>query len=97
MGFSEFRSLRNFAMLSSITLGTALVVDIALFPAGAHARHQASLINQVKSHLYDDTVYFFIINQSGVEDKVFNRRQRSFIQTKPKTSDQLAFRTALFW
>ena len=33
MGFSEFRSLRNFAMLSSITLGTALVVDIALFPA----------------------------------------------------------------
>jgi len=33
MGFSEFRSLRNFAMLSSITLGTALIVDIALFPA----------------------------------------------------------------
>ncbi|MBL92245.1 MAG: hypothetical protein CMH56_10615 [Myxococcales bacterium] len=33
MGFSDFRSLRNFAILSSITLGTALVVDIALFPA----------------------------------------------------------------
>ena len=33
MGFSDFRSLRNFAILSSITLGTALVVDIALVPA----------------------------------------------------------------
>ena len=33
MGLSEIRSLRNFAILSSITLGTALVVDIALFPA----------------------------------------------------------------